>query len=310
MERVAVVGAGMMGHGIAQVFARAGHRVAVTDPDPQTLALVPERVRSNLERIGADPAPADEIELYAELDGAVHDADIVIEAAPEDLAVKRELFARMSAVVADETILATNTSVISVGQIAEGVREPGRVVGTHWWNPPHLVPLVEVVQAERTRPETVDRMMALLTSVGKSPVHVKKDVPGFVGNRMQHALWREAIALVDAGVVDAEAVDEIVKQSFGLRLAALGPLENADLVGLDLTLAIHDYLLPHLDARPGPAPLLRSLVEQGHLGMKTGRGLRAWTEQEADSVRERLFDHLVRATGAAERTPVSKEDQV
>lgn len=310
MERVAVVGAGLMGHGIAQVFARAGHSVAVTDPDPQTLATVPERVRSNLERVGADPSPADEIELYAELEDAVRDADFVVEAAPEDLAVKREVFARMGAVVADETILATNTSVISVGQIAEGVREPGRVVGTHWWNPPHLVPLVEVVQAERTRTETVDRTMALLASVGKSPVHVKKDVPGFVGNRMQHALWREAIALVDAGVADAEAVDEIVKQSFGLRLAALGPLENADLVGLDLTLAIHDYLLPHLDARPGPAPLLRSLVQHGHLGMKTGRGLCAWTEQEADSVRERLFDHLVRATGAAARTPAFKEDHL
>jgi 3-hydroxybutyryl-CoA dehydrogenase len=310
MERIAVVGAGLMGHGIAQVFARAGHAVAVHDADPGTLASVPARVRANLERIGADPSPAEEIELHAELEDAVRGANFVIEAAREDIAVKRTLFERMSAVAGEETILATNTSVISIGEIAKDALDPGRVVGTHWWNPPQLVPLVEVTQAEHTRPDTVERTMALLRSVGKSPVHVKKDVPGFVGNRMQHALWREAIALVEAGVVDAAEIDEIVKQSFGLRLSVLGPIENADLVGLDLTLAIHDYLLPYIDSSPEPAPLLRDLVVHGDLGMKTGRGFRAWSAKEADAVRERLFDHLVAVTGAAAQTPAPKEEQL
>lgn len=293
MERITVVGAGLMGHGIAQVFAAAGHPVAVTDTDARSLASLPARVRANLRRLGVDAAAADTIELHEGLEDAVRGADFVVEAAFEDLDVKRALFARMSAAVQDSTILATNTSVIPVGAIAEAAHDPGRVVGTHWWNPPYLIPLVEVVQAERTRLAVLERTMALLAAAGKSPVHVKKDVAGFVGNRMQHALWREAIALVDAGVADAEAVDEIVKQSFGLRLPVLGPLENADLIGLDLTLAIHEYVLPHLDARPGPAPLLRSLVERGELGMKTGRGLRTWTDEQAETVRQRLFDHLL-----------------
>jgi 3-hydroxybutyryl-CoA dehydrogenase len=199
-------------------------------------------------------------------------------------------------VVEPEAILATNTSVISVGEIGSAAHHRERVVGTHWWNPPYLVPLVEVVQSAFTSAATIERTMRLLRAVGKRPVHVKKDIPGFVGNRMQHALWREAIALVDAGVADAEVVDEIVKHGLGLRLAALGPIENADLVGLDLTLAIHEYLLPHIDSQPVPARLLRLLVQRGDLGMKTGRGFRAWSEREAESVRERLFDHLVRAT--------------
>jgi 3-hydroxybutyryl-CoA dehydrogenase len=142
----------------------------------------------------------------------------------------------------------------------------------------------------------VRRTIDLLEEVGKSPVHVRRDIPGFVGNRLQHALWREAFALVDAGVCDAETVDTVVKQSFGLRLPVLGPAENADLVGLDLTLAIHEYVLPHLDRAPGPAAVLREHVARGELGMKTGRGLRDWTADEAQAVRDRLLDHLVKTT--------------
>jgi 3-hydroxybutyryl-CoA dehydrogenase len=296
MTRVAVVGAGLMGHGIAQVFAAAGFEVAVTDPDAGVLASVPDRARANLAAIGTDPAAADAIELLPELEQAVARADFVIEAAPEDLELKSELHARISRAVGAETILATNTSVISVGEIAADADDPGRVVGTHWWNPPYLIPLVEVVEAEATRPETVRRTIDLLEEVGKSPVHVRRDIPGFVGNRLQHALWREAFALVDAGVCDAETVDTVVKQSFGLRLPVLGPAENADLVGLDLTLAIHEYVLPHLDRAPGPAAVLREHVARGELGMKTGRGLRDWTADEAQAVRDRLLDHLVKTT--------------
>jgi 3-hydroxybutyryl-CoA dehydrogenase len=293
MERVAVVGAGLMGHGIAQVFAVAGYPVAITDENADVLASVHERVRANLERSGGDPSAADAIELRDSVEYVLEGADFVVEAAPESLELKQALFGRLSRAASPDTILATNTSVISVGEIAAGADDPGRVVGTHFWNPPHLIPLVEVTQAEHTRLEVVERTMAVLAGAGKTPIHVKHDIPGFVGNRLQHALWREAIALVDAGVCDAKSVDDVVKQSFGLRLSVLGPIENADLVGLDLTLAIHEYVLPHIDCTPGPSPLLRRLVEQGDLGMKTGRGLREWTEDDAQAVRERLFDHLV-----------------
>lgn len=299
MEHVAVIGAGLMGHGIAQVFAAAGHSVAVVDENADVLTTVPERVRANLERMGADPAAVNRITLSDSIEHAVANTAFAVEAVSENLELKRALFARISRVAPADAVLATNTSVISIGEIAADALDPGRVVGTHFWNPPYLIPLVEVTQAETTRLATVEQTMALLHRAGKWPVHVKRDIPGFVGNRLQHALWREAIALVAAGVCDAEAVDEVVKQSFGMRLPVLGPLENADLVGLDLTLAIHDYVLPHIDRAPGPSPLLRDLVDRGHLGMKTGRGLRKWSDGEARDVQERLFDHLVDVTKGA-----------
>jgi 3-hydroxybutyryl-CoA dehydrogenase len=306
-ERVAVVGAGLMGHGIAQVFACAGHAVAITDERDDVLASVQHRVGANLKRLGLDAAPLRAIELRTGIEATVEDADVVIEAVSEDLELKRSLFEQMSRVVGEDTILATNTSVISIGEIASRARDPGRVVGTHWWNPPFLVPLVEVVQAEATRPATIEQTMELLARVGKSPIHVRRDIPGFVGNRLQHALWREALALADAGVCDPESIDRVVKESFGLRLPVLGPMENADLVGLDLTLAIHEYLLPHLDRTPGPSPLLRRLVDEGNLGMRTGRGLRSWTHQSAREVRENLLDHLARTAGNERHHPPRRQ---
>jgi 3-hydroxybutyryl-CoA dehydrogenase len=295
-EPIAVVGAGLMGHGIAQVFACAGHPVAITDADPTVLGSVPDRVGANLELMGQDIAAAAAIDLRPDLESAVREAAFVFEAVAENVAVKREVFASASRVVSDDTVLATNTSVISVGEIALDARDPSRVVGTHWWNPPYLVPLVEVVQAESTRSDVVERTIGLLEAVGKAPVHIRRDVPGFVGNRLQHALWREAFALIEDGVCDAETVDHVVRNSFGLRMPAIGPIESADLVGLDLTLAIHEYLLPHLNRTPGPAAVLREHVERGELGMKVGRGFRAWTADEAQAVRERLLDHLVETT--------------
>ncbi len=301
-----MVGVGLMGHGIAQVFACAGHRVDVYDEREEARASVLDRVRANLRFLGEDERGAEGIAVHDSLEAAVEQADVVFEAVSENLAVKQELFYRMSALVSGDTILATNTSVMAVGEIGSRAHDRGRVVGTHWWNPPYLIPLVEVTQAETTRPETVQRMMGLLERAGKSPIHVRKDVPGFVGNRLQHALWREAFALVDAGVCDAETIDLVVKKSFGLRLPVLGPMENADMIGLDLTLSVHEYVLPHLDRTPGPAPILRRHVAEGRLGMKTGRGFRAWSDSEAQAVRERLLSHLVRI--ARKDDPRPKEE--
>lgn len=297
MERVAVIGAGLMGHGIAQVFAVAGHHVLVADESPEAIASISERIAHNLERAGAAFDALERIEPAGSLEDAVADADFVVEAAPENLALKQALFARLSR-AAPDAILASNTSVMSIGEIARDAQLPGRVVGTHFWNPPHLVPLVEVTQGAATDLPTVERTMAILAGAGKTPVHVRRDVPGFIGNRLQHALWREAIALVESGVCAAEDVDTVAKGTLGLKLQAIGPLENADLVGLDLTLAIHEYVLPHIDSRPEPSPLLRRLVDEGELGMKSGRGLRAWPEGSAQAVHDRLFDHLLGVTRA------------
>jgi 3-hydroxybutyryl-CoA dehydrogenase len=205
------------------------------------------------------------------------------------------MFADLVRLSRADAILASNTSVIPIHRIAAGLPTPERIVGTHWWNPAGLIPLVEVIQAAQTSDATVAATMALLSSVGKSPAHIVKDVPGFVANRLQHALWREAIAMVGEGVCDAATLDACVKNSFGLRLAVLGPLENADLVGLDLTLDIHKIIIPELDRSAGPNPYLESRVAAGRLGFKTGEGFRAWSQPEIDDLRSRLAAHLLKS---------------
>jgi 3-hydroxybutyryl-CoA dehydrogenase len=225
----------------------------------------------------------------------VAEADWVFEAAPERLELKQALFERIDRAAPPSAVLATNTSVIRPSEIAARAANRGRIIGTHWWSPPYLVPLVEVVQAEETTTETVERTISLLSDLGKTAVHVRRDVAGFVGNRLQHALWREAFLLIDAGVCDPETIDTVVKSSFGRRLGALGPIENADLIGLDLTLDIHDYLLPRLDPPSEPSAGLQERVARGELGAKSSVGYLPWTEQRADETRERVRLRLLDA---------------
>ena len=294
MERpkIAVVGAGLMGHGIAQVFAEAGYPVAIHDPEREALASVPARVAVNLRTLGRDPGPAENITLHGTLEDAVRGTGFVFEAAPEKLSLKQAIFAKLDEIASESAVLASNTSVIPITEIAAGLEKPERVVGTHWWNPAYIVPLVEVVQAKQTAHAVIEQTAALLRTVGKQPVHVKRDIPGFVGNRMQHALLREAFALVAAGVCDPETVDVVVKTSFGPRLAVQGPIEGADYIGLDLALEIHAQVVSDLDRNPAPPQYLRTLVERGDLGMKTGRGFRTWEPHDAELMRERLARHL------------------
>jgi 3-hydroxybutyryl-CoA dehydrogenase len=190
---------------------------------------------------------------------------------------------------------------MSITEIGARTVRKERVVGTHFWNPPYLIPLVEVVRTEHVDPGVVERIMDLLRRVGKHPIDCKKDVPGFVANRLQHALWREAISIVEQGIADAETVDESIRYGPGLRLPILAPMENADMVGLDLTLAIHDYILPHLEASGEPSPLLRAKVEAGDLGFKSGKGFAEWTPESAEASRRRLAAYLVHVLGDPER---------
>ena len=291
-QKIAIIGAGLMGHGLAVVFASGGHDVTITDPVEAALQSVTTRIIETLKSLDRDPAIANRVMPISDFNVAVQSADTVIEAAPEKLELKQEIFGKLEAAAKPNAILASNTSVIPIGQITKEVKSKHRVLGTHWWNPPYLVPLVEVVQTEGTASETVATMMTLLTSLGKVPVHVKKDVPGFVGNRLQHALWREAIALVAGGVCDAETIDLVVTNSFGRRLAVLGPMANADLVGTDLTLDIQNQMLAHLDRSIEPTDYLKNLVNLGDLGFKTNKGFMNWTDEQKQALRSNVTQHL------------------
>lgn len=298
---IAVIGAGLMGHGIALTLAKAGQHVSVADPIAEARASLMNRICASMVAMGesdeAIECAVSRIRVIDTTAAAVKNADVVFEAAPEKMGLKQEIFADVEEHAPETCILASNTSVMPITQIMSGLQIKSRALGTHWWNPPHMIPLVEVIKTEWTAPEVADEIFDLLLLIGKTPVMVERDVPGFIGNRLQHALWREAVSLVENGICDAEAVDTVVKSSFGRRLAVLGPLENADLVGTDLTLDIHENVLEDLEARKGPSPYLKSLVENGRLGMKSGHGFRDWTEEEADATRLRVANHLKKLDG-------------
>ncbi|MBI2697761.1 3-hydroxyacyl-CoA dehydrogenase family protein [Mycobacterium gordonae] len=285
--RAAVVGAGLMGRRIGGVLASAGIDVVITDTNAEILDAAAAEARE------VSGAGRGSVAAAGDLAAAVADTDLVVEAVIENLDIKQQLFARLAA-LAPGAVLATNTSVLPIGAVTERVEDGARVVGTHFWNPPDLIPVVEVIPCERTSSETVDRVIGLLSEAGKMPVRVGRDVAGFIGNRLQHALWREAMALVAEGVCDAATVDLVVRNTIGLRLAALGPLENADYIGLDLTLAIHDAVIPNINSDPHPSPLLRELVEAGQLGARSGRGFLDWPEGAREETAARLAGHISR----------------
>jgi 3-hydroxybutyryl-CoA dehydrogenase len=307
MKTIAVIGAGMMGPGIAQVFAAHGHPVEVHSRTAEKIVTVKDRVRTNLTRM-ADyglverpdiPTILDRIAVTTELPRALRQADVVIEAISEDLSMKQELFGELDRLCRPDTILCSNTSVMSITEIGAKAKRRDRIVGTHFYQPPFLVPLVEVVRTEFTAPAHTDAVFDLLKSAGKVPVRVERDVPGFIANRMQHALWREAFALIDEGICDAATVDTAIRNSFGLRLPVLGPVANADMVGLDLTLAIHDYVLPHLNVSAVPCDTLRNRVKEGKLGFKTKSGFLEWTDESMAATREKLTTYLLEVAARA-----------
>lgn len=300
-QHIAVIGAGLMGHGIALTLARAGHAVSISDPHAPTLASCVSRISDSMLAMGCHDDEIEQatarIRTHGVLEEAVQNADVVFEAAPEKLSLKRAIFKQIESAAPENTILASNTSVIQITRIMQDLSLRERALGTHWWNPPHMIPLVEVIKTEWTDQSVSQSMMTLLQQVGKTPVMVEKDVPGFIGNRLQHALWREAISLVENGICDAAAVDTVIKSSFGRRLAVLGPLENADLVGTDLTLDIHENVLFDLESRRAPSPYLKQLINEGRLGMKAGSGFHSWTDELIQATRERVATHLHRLEG-------------
>ena len=292
--QIAVVGAGLMGHGIAQIFLAGGHHVSLYDTTPSILSESKVKIEEIFDLLEQDKTLLENLSLSTNLKSAVAEADFVFEAVPEKLAIKQEVFEMLSDACKTTTVLASNTSANPIGKIGEFVNDRSRVVGTHYWNPPHLVRLVEVVQAEMTSDTTIEKTTALIEQVKMKAVHVKRDIPGFIGNRLQHAMKREAISLVAADVCDAETIDTVVKYSFGTRLGVIGPMEQSDLVGLNLSLDIFEVLFPTLDNTNTAPQYLVEKVRRGELGMKNGKGFREWTPESADEVRNKMREFLVR----------------
>ena len=292
VHNIAVIGAGTMGHGIAQVFALAGFQITLTDNDDTVLQNALPRIRDNLQTciahnfVSADATAVvpSRITLTHDLADAVSQADFIVEAVFEDLAIKHNVLRQLEAHCPTHTIIASNSSSFRVADMAIALNQPERLLVTHFWNPPHLIPLVEVVHGDQTSAETIETTNSLLKMAGKYPAQVTKDVPGFVGNRLQHALRREAIAIVADEIATPEDVDLIARLSFGLRMPVIGPLETADLGGLDLTLAIQTYLLPELNRSTEPTQLVRDKIAKGELGAKVGKGFYDWSPDKLAEV--------------------------
>lgn len=301
ISKLAVIGAGTMGHGIAQVFASAGVQVALTDSDGEVLRNAVPRIQANLETcLGNSPVDRDRaaaalarITLVSDLADAASQADFVVEAVIEDLEVKREVLGQLERHCPGHAVITSTTSSYCVRDLAAGLRHPERFLVTHFWNPPYVIPVVEVMPGDHTSAEAVETTFALLEEAGKYPAMVQKDTAGFVGNRLQHALRREAIAIVAEGIASPEDVDVIARLSFGLRLPVVGPLETVDLGGLDLTLAIQTYLLPELDRSTEPAQLIRDKVGRGELGAKAGKGFYDWSPDRVAKVIQRRDEALL-----------------
>jgi 3-hydroxybutyryl-CoA dehydrogenase len=302
-ENITIIGSGLMGHGIAIVFSRVGHRVNLVDLDESNLQKAVKQIRDNLQTMSISGIKlrdsvekiVSRIKTYIDLESACRKSDFVFECVFEDLELKQSLFQKLDSICNKDTILCSNTSVISITEIASRAKTKERILGTHWWNPPYLIPLVEVIRTKDTTDACMKKCHDLLTRAGKKPVFVNKDVPGFVGNRMQHALWREAFAIIDEGICDAETVDLCVKNSFGLRMPVLGPVENADMVGLDLTLSVHNYLLKYINASPVPSITLKRNVSRNKLGFKTGEGFQKWDKEKIEKSRKNLASYLLKA---------------
>lgn len=297
---IAVLGLGTMGHGIAQAFAVGGCRVSGYDQSEEVRASVAGRIEQNLRTaaragFGEEAAIAPALARFRVCETeaeAVRGAELVVEAVVEDLEVKRRLFSRIESRVSAETILASNTSSFPISGLAGDLRRPERALITHWFNPPHIVPLVEVVPGEKTGAEAVDATLTLLRQVGKSPVQLKKEVPGFLVNRIQIAMLREILDLLDRGVADPEEIDRAVKSTIGFRLAAIGPLEVIDFAGLDVTASVFENLVADVRSDRQLPAALEEAVRSGRFGVKSGEGIYRYTEETAQkkiSERDRRF---------------------
>ena len=306
LSHVVIAGAGTMGASLAQIFAQAGIQVTLWNRSQAGLDRAAALIRSNQSAlVAAGRLSADDSNALMERivptteDACFPTASFLLESIAEDLTLKQDFFRRISTLVPVDCILTTNTSGLSISAIGSTVAEPGRFCGMHWINPPHLVPLVEVIQGTDTGDGTMDFVYALAQRLRKKPIRAK-DLPGFIMNRLQLALLREALALVDSGAATAEDVDAAVKYGLGLRYACVGPFETMDLGGVDIFCRIASYLLADLDDRKDTPPLLQTLTEQGACGVKSGRGFYDYSGGKAAAAIENRDRKFIRVLDALE----------
>ncbi len=314
IKHVGVLGAGLMGHGIAQIFARAGYKVNIFDADAAMLNRAKDKIAANFDVFIklklATPRDREKclelVSVSPDLPSLCRGPQIIIEAISENMKIKHDTYREMEKYTPADTIFTSNTSALSITAISTALRRKERFLGTHFWNPPHIIPCVEVIKGADTAEDVFETVYALMEKAGKVPVRVLKDVPGFLGNRLQHAMMREAISLREHNIASAEDIDKVVKYSFGIRLPFIGPLETADLAGLNLLQDIESYLFPYLESSPKISPLLDSLVGEGAMGVKTGRGFYNWTPekiqqliQQRDTIILRIINEIIKNVKAA-----------
>lgn len=295
IQKVVMAGAGTMGTSMAQIFAAHGYDTVLYNHREATLQKARRMVELNQEALvlsgELSQAESDAVKARIQLtsdESCFQDCDVVVESIVENMEAKHQLWQKISGLAREDAILTTNTSGLSITEIAKAVRRPERFCGMHWFNPPHLVPLVEVIKGEKTEDQTARVVAELAERIGKKAVTVKKDAKGFIGNRLQTAILREALHIVQSGIADAEDVDKAVKYGIGFRYACLGPLETADFGGLDIFYHVAEYLVPDLYSSQEVPSLLREKFEKGELGVKTGKGFYDYSGDKGEqAIRER-----------------------
>jgi 3-hydroxybutyryl-CoA dehydrogenase/5-formyl-3-hydroxy-2-methylpyridine 4-carboxylate dehydrogenase len=298
IRRIAIIGLGTMGPGMAARLARGGLQVVAYDVAPvaieraRSMLSVAETVLDALD-IAPPPAGVGTVRFTDDIADAVSGADLVIENVPENISVKTDVYRTIDDLIASDTIVASDTSGIPITKLQEHISHPERMVGMHWSNPPHIIPMIEVIAGEKTAPQTVATIRDLIRSIGLLPVVVKKDVPGFVENRVLYALLREAVDLVERGVIDPEDLDTCVSWGIGYKIAVIGPMALLDMAGLDIYKSVSSFLNADLSNRDDVAPMVLEKTEASKFGIKSGEGMFSYTPEQTKALQSERARKLV-----------------
>jgi 3-hydroxybutyryl-CoA dehydrogenase len=295
INHAAIIGGGTMGTDIAAIFAAGGWNTHIAEPSDAVRENLPRAVKTSLHTLNADEA-FERIRVYAGIENVPWSAvGFVVECVPEDLSIKQSVFRQLEGLSRPDTPLTSNSSSFPISRIGEGLSTPSRMAGLHFFLPAHLVPLVEVVRSEQTNPEIADHIADVMRQLNKRPVLVKRDIPGFLANRLQHALMREVFYLLESGIASAEDIDASVQYGFGIRYLAAGPLLQKDLSGVDIHSKAAAGIYPDLCNTDRPSRVMTQMIAEGHTGVKTGKGFYAWTDDTVKAVKERYEKALLAA---------------
>ncbi|MCR9121710.1 MAG: 3-hydroxyacyl-CoA dehydrogenase NAD-binding domain-containing protein [Phyllobacteriaceae bacterium] len=296
IKRVAIVGLGNMGPGMAARLARGGIAVTAHDIAPEAIErarVMLKAAEAVLDALGMPRAEEGTVRFAETIGDAVADAELVIENVPESIAIKADVYRTIDGLIAQDTIVASDTSGIPITKLQAHISNPARMVGMHWSNPPHIVPMIEVIGGDQTAPEAVETIRDFIASLGLLPVLVKKDVPGFVENRVLYALLREVVDLVERGVIEPEDIDTCVSWGIGYKLAVIGPMALLDMAGMDIYHSVSSFLNDDLADRKDVAPLVARQIADGKLGIKSGEGIYAYTPERIAELQQERARKLV-----------------